>query len=273
MLVGIVVMLGNESLRFFTSGQVSLVNFLTGNVWQPQTGEFGIRPLVVSTLITSAIAMVVSIPMGLCAAIYIAEYSKPKARAVLKPAIETLAAVPTVVFGFFAVTVITPILQSLLGDAVSFYNRTAAGIAIGILIFPQMTSMIEDALISVPRSQRRASNRLGATKFETTVLIVVPTAITGILSAIILGFSTAIGETMIVALSSGAGPNASVNPLQFGETLTGYIARISGGDVSYGSNDYLSIFGLGIVLIIITIGLNILSIAIRKRFQRRIAHA
>jgi phosphate transport system permease protein len=266
--IGIVFVLGNESLRFFTSGQVDLVEFFTSTQWQPQAGEFGILPLLNSTLITSAIAMIVALPLGLGAAIYLSEYAKPKVRATLKPLLEILAGIPTVVYGYFAVTFMTPLLRAVLGqDTVSFYNMASAGLVMGIMILPTVSSMSEDALSAVPRSLREASYGLGATRMETIFRVIVPAALSGLIAAFIVGISRAVGETMIVALAAGAGPNFTFNPFDFAETMTGHIARISGGDLSYNSIDYNSVFAIGLTLFMMTLGLNVISRKITRRFR------
>jgi phosphate transport system permease protein len=193
-------------------------------------------------------------------AIYLSEYASPGVRSTLKPVLEILAGVPTVVYGFFALTLMTPILRSIFGEGVvQIYNTASAGIVVGILILPLVSSMSEDALNAVPRSLREAAYGLGATKLETSLKVVLPAAISGIAAAFIVAISRAIGETMIVALAAGAGPKFTLNPFEGAETMTGHIARISSGDLSYGSIDYESLFAIGLVLFIITLGLNIIS--------------
>jgi phosphate transport system permease protein len=266
--VGIVLVLGNESVALFVNEGVNLIDFLTGTRWQPQSGSFGILPLLSATIKTSIIAMLVATPLGLGAAIYLGEYAPQRLRAFLKPILELLAGIPTVVYGYFAVTFMTPLLRSLIGpDTVQFYNNVSPGIVMGIMIFPTIVSMSEDALSAVPRSLREASYGLGATKFETVIKVIVPAALSGITAAIIVGLSRAVGETMIVALASGAGPNYDWNPFVFAETMTAHIARISSGDLSYGSVDYESLFSIGLTLFILTLGLNILSRWITNKFR------
>lgn len=265
---GIVLTLGEESLRFFASGEISIWKFFTGAKWQPAIGEYGILPLASATLMTSLIAMAIAAPLGLFVAVYLSQYASPRARAVLKPILEVLAGIPTVVYGYFALTFITPLLRSVFGEnVVSIYNTASAGIAMGILILPLIASMCEDALGAVPRSLKEASFALGATKLETSLSIVVPAAISGVMAAFIVGLSRAIGETMIVALAAGAGSALTVNPFRSAETMTGYIVRISGGDLGYDTVDYNSIFAIGIVLFLITLGLNLISRRIIRRFQ------
>lgn len=266
--VGIVYVLGQEALLFFTDERVSLVQFFTGTKWQPQIAQFGVLPLVTATLMTTAIAMLIAIPLGLGVAIYLSEYASPRARSLLKPILEVLAGVPTVVYGYFALYFMTPLLRSIFGpDIVEVYNTASAGLVMGILILPLISSMAEDAISAVPRSLREAAYGLGATRLETAIRIVLPAAISGIAAAIIIGISRAIGETMIVAIAAGAGPNFTLNPFKAAETMTGYIVRISGGDLSYASIDYSSIFAIGLLLFIITLLLNILSQRIVRRFR------
>ena len=256
---------GND---LFLSNRVSLVEFFTQTKWNPQIGDFGIWPLVNATLMTSATAMVVALPLGLSVAIYLSEYASDQARKILKPILEVLAGIPTVVYGYFALTFMTPLLRSLFGvDTVEIYNTASAGIVIGILILPLVSSMSEDALSAVPRSLREAAYGLGATKLETAVKVVLPAALSGITAAFIVAISRAIGETMIVAIAAGAGSAFAFNPFKAAETMTGHIVRISGGDISYDSIDYNSIFAIGLMLFFITLALNIISQRIVKRFR------
>ena len=266
--IGIVFEIGKEALLFFGSPGVSLWEFLTGTTWQPQVGEFGVLPLVTSTFITTFFAMLIAIPFGLAIAIYLSEYATIKVKNTIKPILEVLAGIPTVVYGYFALSFMTPILRSIFGaDVVDIYNTASAGLVMGILILPLITSMSEDALSAVPRALREAAVGLGATKLETAVKVVFPAAISGIAAAIIVGISRAVGETMIVALAAGAGPKFTFNPFEGAETMTGHIVRISGGDLSYDSIDYNSLFAIGILLFFITLGLNIISQRIVSRFR------
>jgi phosphate transport system permease protein len=266
--LGIVYEVGKEALLFFNSPEVNLWKFFTGLKWQPQAGEFGILPLVTATLMTTTIAMLIAVPLGLCVAIYLSEYASERVRGSLKPILEILAGIPTVVYGYFALTFITPGLRTVFGsNEVDIYNTAAAGLAMGILILPLISSMSEDALSAVPRSLREAAYGLGATRLETAIKIVVPAAISGLTAAFIVGVSRAIGETMIVAIAAGAGPNLTLNPFKGAETMTGHIVRIAGGDLSYNSIDYNSLFAIAILLFFITLGLNIISQRIVRRFR------
>ncbi len=256
---------GMELMR---SRKVTLLEFFTNTKWNPQIGEFGILPLINSTLMTSVAAMLVALPLGLSVAIYLSEYASERARSILKPILEILAGIPTVVYGYFALTFMTPLLRSILGrDAVEIYNTGSAGIVIGILILPLVTSMSEDALNAVPRALREGAYALGGTRLETAIKVVLPAAFSGITAAFIVAISRAIGETMIVAIAAGAGPNFSFNPFKAAETMTGHIVRISGGDLSYDSIDYNSIFAIGLVLFLITLSLNIISQRVVRRFR------
>ncbi len=265
---GIVFVLFEESLAFFGSGQVDVIEFFTTTEWQPAIGNFGILPLLNATLMTSLAAMLVALPLGLAVAIYLSEYATPRARGILKPVLEVLAGIPTVVYGYFALTFMTPLLRSIFGQGtVQIYNTASAGIVIGILIIPLVASMSEDALSAVPRSLREGAYALGATRFETALKLVLPAALSGITAAVIVAISRAVGETMVVAIAAGAGPNFTFNPFEAAETMTGHIVRISGGDLSYDSIDYNSIFSIALFLFLITLVLNLISNAIVRRFR------
>lgn len=256
----------------FLGEQVSIIEFLTGTRWIPQAADFGVLPLVMATLTTSFIAMLIAGPVGLGVAIYLSEYASTGRRAVLKPILEILAAIPTVVYGYFALTFVTPILQGIFVDGsgsslVGSYNQLSAGLVMGVMIIPTIASISEDALSAVPRALREGSYGLGATRLETVVRILIPAALSGILAAFILGISRAVGETMIVAVASGAGPLFTLNPLNAAETMTGHIARISTGDISFNSIDYNSLFAIGLTLFVITLILNLISNIIRRRFR------
>jgi len=247
---------------------VTLGEFFGKTEWNPQIGKFGIWALANSTLLTSVVAILVALPLGLSAAIYLSEYASERARKILKPVLEVLAGVPTVVYGYFALNFMTPLLRNIFGSGVvEIYNTASAGIVIGILILPLVSSMSEDALSAVPRSLREAAYGLGATKLETAIKVVVPAAFSGIAAAVIVAISRAIGETMIVAIAAGAGPAFTFNPFKAAETMTGHIVRISGGDLSYDSIDYNSLFAIGLMLFLMTLGLNIISQRVVKHFR------
>jgi phosphate transport system permease protein len=266
--LGIVDELGQEDLVLFQMPEFSILESLTNTQWQPHTGNFGIWPLVTATLMTTLIAMSIAIPLGLAVAFYLSVFARPFARNILKPILEVLAGVPTIVYGYFALTFMTPLLRSIFGkDVVEIYNTASAGLVMGILILPLISSMTEDALSAVPRSLREAAYGMGGTRLEVALQIVLPAALSGIAAAVIIGVSRAIGETMIVAVAAGAGPNFTLNPFKGAETITGHIVRISGGDLSYDSVDYNSIFALGLLLFIITLTLNIISQRIVRRFR------
>ena len=266
--VGIVYILASQALLFFTSEEVSIVDFFTTTSWIPAIGQFGVLSLVNATLVISGIAMLVALPLGLATAIYLSEYASPRARAILKPILEVLAGIPTVVYGYFALTFMTPLLRRIFGvDTVQIFNTASAGIVVGILIIPLVSSLSEDALHAVPNSLRQAAYGLGATKLETSLKIIVPAALSGITAAFVVAISRAIGETMIVAIAAGAGPKFTFNPFESAETMTGHIVRISGGDLSYDSIDYNSIFAIGLLLFMMTLVLNIISRFIVARFR------
>lgn len=266
--IGIVYELGKEALLFFQMPEVSLWAFISGTKWAPHANEFGVLPLVSATLMTTIIAMLIAIPLGLSVAIYLSEYASSRMRNLLKPTLEVLAGIPTIVYGYFALTFMTPLLRTIFGSGVvEIYNTASAGLVMGILILPLISSMTEDALSAVPRSLREAAYGMGATRLETAVQVVLPAALSGIAAAVIIGISRAIGETMIVAVAAGAGPNFTLNPFKGAETMTGHIVRISGGDLSYDSIDYNSIFAIGLMLFVITFTLNMISQQIVRRFR------
>ncbi len=266
--VGIVIILVKDAVSFFQLPQVTLVDFFTDTIWQPQIGRFGILPLLTATLMISFIAMLVALPLGLFTAIYLSEYAQPRTRNTIKPILEVLAGIPTVVYGYFALTFMTPLLRSIFGvQTVQIYNMASAGIVVGILVIPLIASLSEDALHAVPRALREASYGLGATRLETSLRVVVPAALSGIAAAFVVGISRAVGETMIVSIAAGAGPNLTLNPFNSAETMTGYMVRISGGDLSYDSVDYQSIFAIGLVVFSMTLVLNLISQRIVRRFR------
>lgn len=265
-------------LDIYRANRVTPLEIFSKTRWEPQLGNFGIWPLILATLTTSFIGMLVALPLGLASAIYLSEYASHRARSILKPILEVLAGVPTVVYGYFALTFMTPLLRNIFGDQVQIFNTASAGIVIGILIVPLVSSMSEDALHAVPNSLRQAAYGLGATKLETALKVVLPAALSGIAAAFVVAISRAVGETMVVAIAAGAGPrNFTIgedpwlgfvfNPFIAAETMTGHIVRISGGDLSYDSIDYNSIFAIGLILFLMTLGLNLLSQRIVRRFR------
>ncbi len=252
----------------FRGDKVTLTKFFTETRWAPQIGNFGILPLLTSTLRVGMIAMLVSIPLGMATAIYLSEYASNRVRSILKPILEILAGIPTVVYGYFALTFVTPLLRSIFGaDTVEIYNVASAGIVVGILIIPTISSISEDALRAVPNALREASYGMGATKLETVSRVLIPGALSGITAAIILGISRAVGETMIVLIAAGAGPALTADNFRAAETMAGHIARISTGDLSYGTIDYNSVFAIGLTLFFMTLFLNLVSTLITRRFR------
>ncbi|RJP53686.1 MAG: phosphate ABC transporter permease subunit PstC [Anaerolineaceae bacterium] len=267
--VGIVIVLGDQALLFFNDPEVTLVEFLTSTKWVPAIGEFGIWALVSATLTTSAIAILVAVPLGVSAATYLSEYASLRARSVLKPILEVLAGIPTVVYGYFALLFVTPILRSVFDNRIGVYNMLSAGLVMGIMILPLISSMSEDALSAVPNSLREAAYAMGATKLEASLQVVVPSALSGIGAAVIVGISRAVGETMIVAVASGATSDFTFNPLKAAETMTAHIARISGGDLSYNSVDYNSLFAIALMLFLVTLVLNLISQWVISKFREQ----
>lgn len=265
---GILWVLISESSVFFT--RVSLVDFLTDTQWTPLFAEkhFGILPLVTGTLLTSVIAIAVALPIGLTIAVYLNEYAPKSFRRVIKPILEILAAIPTVVYGYFALMVITPFLQHLIPQLAGF-NALSPGIVMGIMIIPMISSLSEDALYAVPNSLREASYGIGATRFQTSFKVLVPAASSGIIVSVILGISRAVGETMIVAIAAGQQPRLTLNPLVPVETITTYIVQVSLGDVVQGSLEYQTIFAAGIALFVLTLLLNNISFYIKKKFREK----
>ena len=264
--IGIIWVLLSESLEFFK--EVSIIDFLTDNQWTPLFAikHFGILPLISGTVLTTIIAISVSLPIGLTIAIYLSEYAPKKLKKIIKPLLEILAAVPTVVYGFFALMVVTPFLQKLIPEMAGF-NSLSAGIVMGIMIIPFISSLSEDALSAVPKSLREASYGMGATRLQTSFKVMVTAASSGIIVSVILAFSRAIGETMIVAIAAGQQPRLTLNPLVPVETITAYIVQVSLGDVQHDSLEYRTIFAAGITLFVFTFILNNISFYIRKKFR------
>ncbi|MDG1874908.1 MAG: phosphate ABC transporter permease subunit PstC [Mariniblastus sp.] len=267
--VTIVCLLVGQTVEFFKMPETSVKDFLFGLKWSPALGEtkfFGIWPLVCGTLWVTLIAMCVALPLGLVTAIYLSEYAPQKLRNVLKPVLELLAGIPTVVYGFFALVVITPGLQAA-GVQVDFYNALSAGIAVGILCLPTVASLSEDSLRAVPRRLREAAYGLGSTKFDVSMKVVVPAALSGIISAFLLAAARAIGETMIVAMAAGALAKLTLDPRGQVQTMTGHMAATATGDVSNFDVRYYSIYSVALVLFCITLALTIIGNIVRKRFQ------
>lgn len=266
--LGIVFILFYDSAVFFK--KVSIVEFLTGTQWTPLFFEpkFGVLPLVVGTFLTTTIALVVALPVGLITAIYLSEYAPSRLREILKPALEILAAVPTVVYGYFALLFLTPLLQKFIPD-LSGFNALSPGIIMGIMIIPYVSSVSEDTMRAVPMYIKEGSYAMGATRLQTVYRVVIPAAFSGIAAAFIIGMSRAIGETMIVAIAAGMMPNWTVNPLEPVQTFTAYIVQVSLGDVPHGTLEYSTIFAVGVVLFFITFGANILSFFLTRKFRER----
>ena len=264
--VGIVWVLVYESWNFFRS--VSIVDFLTDTQWTVlfENPRYGIMPLVTGTLVTSMIALVVALPLGTIIAIYLSEYANSTVREILKPILELLSAVPTVVFGYFALLFVTPMLQNILPELPGF-NMLSAGIVIGIMIVPYVSSLSEDAMRAVPVTIREGSYAMGATRVQTALRVLMPAAFSGIASAYVLGFSRAVGETMVVALAAGTQPNLTLNPMEGAATITAYIVQVSLGDLPHGSVAYQSIFAAGLTLMVMTLVFNIGGYFLRKRFR------
>ena len=264
--VGIVITLLSETITFFQS--IPVFDFLFGTKWSAliEPKQFGILPLLTGTLLITSIAIGVALPIGLASAIYLSEYAPDKVRRVVKPILEVLAGVPTIVYGYFAISIITPVIQFIFPSA-GVYNALSAGIAVGIMIIPMICSLSEDAMRAVPRSLRDGAFALGATRFEVALKIVVPAAFSGIVSSAVLAFSRALGETMIVTLAAGSTPTLTLNPLDSIQTMTAYIVQVSLGDIAHGSVEYGSIFAVGMTLFVFTFLLNLLAQYISRRFR------
>lgn len=267
--IAIIVVLARETTRFFLSDEVSLLSFLTGTEWNPLLGaekHFGIWPLISGTMLVTMVSICVSLPLGLLTAIYLSEYAPKRVRLVLKPVLEILAGIPTVVYGFFALTVITPGLQFLYGGF-EVYNACSAGIAVGIMCLPIVSSLSEDALAAVPRSLREGAFALGATKFHVSVKVVTPAALSGIVAATLLAVARAVGETMIVALAAGNLARLTMNPASQVQTMTGYMVQIFLGDASNFGIEYLSSYAVAASLFVMTLLLTLAGHRVRSRFR------
>ena len=256
--IGILFTLITETITFFT--RVSIVEFLFTKDWNPTGSDpkYGIWALVIGTLKITVIATIVAVPIGLGAAIYLSEYASDKARRIIKPILEILAGIPTIVFGFFVLTFVTPVLRTII-PALDSFNSVSPGIVVGIMIVPVITSMSEDAMASVPNKIREGAYGLGSTKFEVATKVVLPAAASGVVASIVLGISRAIGETMIVSLAAGSSPTASLNLTNSIQTMTGYIVEVATGDATFGSDMYYSIYAVGFTLFIFTLIMNLIS--------------
>jgi phosphate transport system permease protein len=263
--VGIVLVLFEETVRFFLD--VSVVEFLTSTRWAPPQGDFGVLPLVYGTLMATLIAIAVALPVGLLTAIYLSEYAPKRLRRWLKPVLEILAGVPTVVYGYFALTFITPFFRDSVLPGIGSFNALAAGLIMGVMIIPTVASVSEDAIYAVPRSLREGAYALGATRRETATKIVVPAALSGIVAAVILGVSRAIGETMIVTIAMGSQANFGGSPLESMQAMTAYIVQVVGGETPRESITFKSIFAVGSALFLITLTLNLVSYWFVRRFR------
>ncbi len=265
---GIVISVLIPSLEFFA--EISILEFLFTTTWTPlfANPQYGVLPLITGTLVITVIAVLVAIPLGLGSAIYLSEYASPGARKVLKPTLEVLAGIPTVVFGFFALEFITQYVLKPIFPSIQVFNALSAGLVMGIMIIPTIASLSEDAMAAVPSGLRDGAYALGATKRQTALRVVVPAALSGIVAAFVLGISRAIGETMIVTIAAGLQPNMTLNPLQGMQTMTSYIAAAGSGDVPTGSIEYKSIFAVGLLLFAITFVMNMISIRLVRKYRQ-----
>ena len=262
----IIFILLKESVRFFA--EVPLFDFLTDTQWTPlfDDAHFGILTLIAGTVTTTVVALSVAVPLGLTIAIYISEFASPKLREIVKPILELLGAVPTVVFGYFALIVVTPLLQKIYPDLPGF-NMLSAGLVMGIMIVPYISSVSEDAMRAVPMQLREGAYAMGATRLRTALTVVVPAAFSGLAAALILGSSRAVGETMVVAVAAGMQPNLTLNPLQPAATISSFIVQVSLGDLPHDSIGYKTIFAAGLTLLLITLAFNILGYWLRQKFR------
>ena len=263
---GIVFSLLFETIAFFS--EVSIIEFLTETEWTPlfSIKKYGIWPLVSATVLTSAIAMLVAVPLGLVAAIFLSEFASDRIRRTVKPLLEILAGIPTVVYGYFALTVVTPFLKNFI-PTLSIFNSLGAGLVMGVMLIPFVASLSEDALSAVPNSLREAAYGLGSTKFEVAIRVVTPAAISGIVASVVLAFSRAVGETMIVAIAAGQNPRFTFDPTVPVMTMTSYIVQVSLGDTPYGSLSYYTLYAVGFTLFLFTFVLNIFSYWMVRKFR------
>lgn len=265
---GIIISVLVPAIEFFS--EIPVPTFLFGTEWTPlfRDGSFGVLPLVSGTLVITLIAVAVAIPLGLGSAIYLSEYAKPRVRRVLKPTLEVLAGIPTVVFGFFALEFVTRVFLVRIFPSIDIFNALSAGLVMGVMIIPTVASLSEDAMSAVPAGLRDGSYALGSSKRQTALKVVVPAALSGIVAAFVLGISRAIGETMIVTVAAGLEPRLSLNPLEGMQTMTSYIAAAGAGDLATGSIQYKSIFAVGLLLFIMTFLMNVVSIRLVRRFRQ-----
>lgn len=269
--LAIIVVLAAETLPFFQ--RVSLGQFLLDTEWQPfggaETVRLGIWPLVTGTLHVTVIGLLVAVPIGLAAATYLSEYASPKVRSTLKPTLELLAGIPTVVLGFFALTTVTPFFRDVLGfESIDFFNSFSGGLVVGVMLIPTVASVSEDAMSAVPRALREAGYGLGASRSTVALKVVFPAALSGIVAAVILAMSRAVGETMIVAIAVGSRPTITLNPFVQNQTMTGYIAQAVGGEAARGSFQYEALFAVGSMLFLLTLALNLVAAAVVRRFRQ-----
>ncbi len=265
--VAIVVILVTESLGFFE--HVSLKEFLTGTQWTPlfEDAHYGVLPLLAGTLVVTGVALVVAVPLGIIIALYLSEFAPHKVRETVKPFMELLAGVPTVVYGYFALLFVTPLLQATIMPDLPGFNMLGPGIVIGIMIIPYISSLSEDAMRAVPSAMREGSYAMGATRFQTAIMVVIPAATSGIVAAFILAISRAVGETMVVAIAAGQQPNFTWDPTESAATITAYIVQVAMGDLPHDSIGYQSIFAVGLVLLLLTLMFNVLGHFVRKRYR------
>jgi phosphate transport system permease protein len=264
--VGIVVALFLPAFEFF--GEISIIDFLTGREWAPlfEPASFGVLPLIAGTLLVTACACLVCVPFGLGSAIYLSEYARPRTRKILKPMLEVLAGIPTVVYGYFALTFVTPLLQDI-GLSVGVFSALSAGLVMGVMLLPTVASISEDSMSAVPRDLRDGAYALGSNRLQVSTLIVVPAAISGIIASFVLAISRAVGETMIVLIAAGGQPNWTWNPFEAVQTMTAFIAATGQGDVPTGSIEYKTIFAVGATLFAMTFVMNIVAIRLVRRFR------
>ncbi|PZC45167.1 MAG: phosphate transport system permease protein [Chloroflexi bacterium] len=268
--LGILGTLLNEAIKFFLD--VPVWSFLTGTQWSPLFSppyqSFGVLPLVAGTLLITTVAAAVALPVGLATAIFLSEYAPERVRKTIKPILEVLAGIPTVVYGFFALTFVTPMLQKVLPELLVF-NALSAGLVMGLMIVPMVSSLSEDAMLAVPRSLREAAYALGATRIQVSLRVVVPAALSGIVAAFILALSRAIGETMLVTIAAGATPKLTLNPMESIQTMTAYIVQVSLGEAVHGSLEFRTIFAVGFLLFIMTLVMNVLGYFVVRRWREK----